>query len=84
MTMDPRLGILVTLLQAVRGLLHATDMAIVQVLEFLKEDIHRAAEEDAPSDPPGSCTHPANAREPMPTMGHVTRFRCRNCGEIVG
>lgn len=91
---DPRIRMMVTLLQAVRGMLRALDLSIVNVLDLMKEDEERPQEE--PPETPGplppdvvpdfedrECPHPPNARMSTPVMGHPGRFYCRMCGETM-
>ncbi len=90
--MDHRLRMMVTLLQAVRGMLRALDLSIVNVLDLMKEDEEDPREEppETPGPPPPDvvpdfqdreCVHPSNARMQTPVMGHPGRFYCRMCGE---
>jgi hypothetical protein len=90
--MDPRIRMMVTLLQAVRGMLRALDLSIVNVLELMKEDIQEEPPETPGPPPPdvvppdpmdGECVHPPNARMPTPVMGHPGRYYCRMCGETL-
>lgn len=84
---DPRIRMMVALLQAVRGMLRALDLSIVNVLDLMKEDKEESS--DTPGPPPPDvvppesdeeCPHPPTARMPTPVMGHPGRFYCRMCG----
>jgi hypothetical protein len=81
--MDPRVATLITLMQAVRGVLRALDQSIVTVLDFLKEDIDAQPEEKHMTEGANVCHHPPQARRPTPAMGHATRYYCTVCGETV-
>jgi len=89
--MDPRVRMLGILLQATRGTLHALDLSIAHVLDFMKEDSDDTGPAPAPSGgdtvpevpEDAGCPHPLEARVASSVMGHPNRFYCRMCMETI-